>query len=124
MRLGGRASEVMGDTKFGTFYAGHVDLDNMGLKGTPVADPWLPNERLATVFDKTEEIARLMDRVGYDTLWMAEHHFQREGYECIPNILMLAVHLVQLTKNLRFGCAFNVVPNWHPAQTSRGLCHG
>ncbi len=30
-----------------------------------------------------------MDELGYDTLWMAEHHFQHEGYECLPNILML-----------------------------------
>jgi hypothetical protein len=28
-----------------------------------------------------------MDRTGYDTYWLDEHHFQREGYECIPNVL-------------------------------------
>ena len=31
---------------------------------------------------------------------MAEHHFQREGTECIPNILMMAVHLAHVTKNI------------------------
>ena len=36
--------------------------------------------------------------MGYDTMWMAEHHFQPEGYECIPNLLMLNVHLAHLTK--------------------------
>jgi alkanesulfonate monooxygenase SsuD/methylene tetrahydromethanopterin reductase-like flavin-dependent oxidoreductase (luciferase family) len=55
-----------------------------------------------------------MDRRGYDTLWLAEHHFQREGYECIPNILMLAVHLAHLTERLRFGCGVNILPMWHP----------
>ena len=30
-----------------------------------------------------------MDRLGYSTFWMAEHHFQPEGYECIPNVLMM-----------------------------------
>ena len=97
-------------TRFGSLFAGHVDIDNIGLAGTPVNDRWLPNEHLATVFDKTEAIARLMDRVGYDTFWMAEHHFQREGYECIPNILMLSVHLARLTDRIRFGCGFNVTP--------------
>ncbi|MCI0439914.1 MAG: LLM class flavin-dependent oxidoreductase, partial [Chloroflexi bacterium] len=51
---------------------------------------------------------------GYDTFWLAEHHFQREGYECIPNILTLALHLHHLTKNIKFGCGFNIAPMWHP----------
>ena len=34
------------------------------------------------------------EELGFDSVWLAEHHFQPEGYECIPNILMLAVHLV------------------------------
>ena len=34
-------------------------------------------------------------KFGYDTLWLAEHHFQREGYGGIPNIPMLAVYLAQ-----------------------------
>jgi alkanesulfonate monooxygenase SsuD/methylene tetrahydromethanopterin reductase-like flavin-dependent oxidoreductase (luciferase family) len=101
-------------TKFGSLYAGAVDLDNLGLNGTPVNDRWLSDEHLATVFDKAEAIARLMDRSGYDVFWLAEHHFQREGYECIPNILMLAVHLAHLTERIKFGCGFNIAPMWHP----------
>jgi alkanesulfonate monooxygenase SsuD/methylene tetrahydromethanopterin reductase-like flavin-dependent oxidoreductase (luciferase family) len=101
-------------TSFGSLFAGHVDLDNLGLDGTRVNDRWLPDEQLVNVFDKTEAIARLMDRTGYDTFWLAEHHFQREGYECIPNILLLSVHLAHLTQNLKFGCGFNIVPMWHP----------
>ncbi|HKM69026.1 MAG TPA: LLM class flavin-dependent oxidoreductase, partial [Stellaceae bacterium] len=50
----------------------------------------------------------------YDTLWLAEHHFQHEGYECLPNILMCAVHLAHVTKTLRIGCGFNITPMWHP----------
>ena len=101
-------------TRFGTLFAGHVDLEDMGLTGTPVNDRWLSDEHLATVFDKSAAMAELMDRTGYSTLWFAEHHFQREGYECIPNILLLAVHLAHLTENLKFGCGFNIAPMWHP----------
>ena len=101
-------------TKFGYLYAGHVDLDDLGFAGTPVNDRWLPDEALASAFDKASDIARVMDKTGFDTMWLAEHHFQREGYECIPNILMLAVHLAHLTERIDFGCGFNVTPMWHP----------
>ena len=101
-------------TKFGSLFAGHVDLDDLGLDATPVNDRWLPDERLTEVFDKAAAIAELMDWTGYDTFWLAEHHFQREGYECIPNILMLSLHLAHLTKRIKFGCGFNIAPMWHP----------
>ena len=101
-------------TKFGSLFAGHVDLDNLGLEGTPVNDRWLPDEKLASVFDKTEAIVLKMEELGYDAFWSAEHHFQREGYECIPNLLLLYVHLAHLTRNIKFGCGFNINPMWHP----------
>ena len=104
--------------RFGMNFAGDVDLlldrDDLGLDGLPVNERWLTDEHLASVFGKTQSIVQLMDRVGYDTFWMAEHHFQREGFECIPNLLLLNVHLAHLTKNLRFGCGFNIAPMWHP----------
>ena len=101
-------------TKFGSLFAGHVDLDNIGLDGTPVNDRWLPDDQLAGVFEKSESIVLKMEELGYDTFWSAEHHFQREGYECIPNLLLLYVHLAHMTKNLKFGCGFNINPMWHP----------
>ena len=101
-------------TKFDSLYAGHVDMDNVGYGGTAVNDRTFSDEHLASVFDKAQAIAQTMDRCGYDTMWMAEHHFQPEGYECIPNLLMLNVHLAHLTKNLKFGCGFNIAPMWNP----------
>ncbi len=100
--------------RFGSLFAGHIDLDDMGFDATPANDRFYTNERLATVFDKTDAIATAMDRKGYDTFWMAEHHFQREGYECIGNLLMEAVHLCHITENIKIGCGFNIAPMWHP----------
>jgi luciferase-like monooxygenase len=45
---------------------------------------------------------------------MALHHFQPEGTELIPNVLMMAMHLCGVTRNIRIGCGFNIVPMWHP----------
>ncbi|HZT47792.1 MAG TPA: LLM class flavin-dependent oxidoreductase [Hyphomicrobiaceae bacterium] len=100
--------------KFVTVYPGHIDLPDMGQDATPANERHYSNEMLASVFEKTEAVARKMDALGYDTLWLAEHHFQREGYECLPNILMLAVHLAHVTKRLKIGCGFNITPMWHP----------
>ena len=102
-------------TSFGSLFAGHVDFGvDIGLDATPVNGRWLSDERLAGVFDKGLAIAQTMDRLGYDTFWMAEHHFQREGYECIPNLLMYNVHLAHLTERIKLGCGFNISPMWHP----------
>ncbi|MCH9037311.1 MAG: LLM class flavin-dependent oxidoreductase [Chloroflexi bacterium] len=100
--------------RFSILYAGHVDMDNIGYDGTPVNERFLSDEHLASALATTEDIAKTADRLGYNTLWLAEHHFQREGYECLPNLLMQFVHLSHLTKNIKFGCAFNVPPMWHP----------
>ena len=100
--------------RFSILYAGHVDIDDMGYSATAVNDRYLSDEHLASALDITEDLAVAADKLGYHTLWLAEHHFQREGYECLPNLLMQYVHLAHLTKNIKFGCAFNVGPMWHP----------
>jgi alkanesulfonate monooxygenase SsuD/methylene tetrahydromethanopterin reductase-like flavin-dependent oxidoreductase (luciferase family) len=101
-------------TKFDSSYAGHIDMDDLGYGGVPVNDRRYPNELLATALGKAEAMAKLMDRVGFNAFWMAEHHFQPEGYECIPNVLMMALHLTHVTKRLKVGCGFNITPMWHP----------
>ena len=100
--------------KFATVYAGHIDFPDHGQNATPANERRFTNDELAGVYEKTEAIAKTMDRLGYDTLWMAEHHFQHEGYEALPNILMCAVHLAHVTKKLKIGCGFNITPMWHP----------
>ncbi|HTZ37137.1 MAG TPA: LLM class flavin-dependent oxidoreductase, partial [Stellaceae bacterium] len=104
----------MAISKFTTVYAGHIDFPDHGQDATPANERRFSNDELAGVFEKSEAIAQTMDRLGYDMMWMAEHHFQHEGYEAIPNILMLAVHLCHITKNIKIGCGFNITPMWHP----------
>ena len=99
---------------FDSSYVGTVDMEECGYLGKPVNDRWYSNEQLAGALYKSEKYAQTMDRLGYDTFWMAEHHFQPEGTECIPNLLMMAMHLCGITKHIRIGCGFNVVPMWHP----------
>jgi alkanesulfonate monooxygenase SsuD/methylene tetrahydromethanopterin reductase-like flavin-dependent oxidoreductase (luciferase family) len=99
---------------FDSTYAGHIDLENVGYAGTPVNDRRYPNEQLITALHKAEKTAQALDRLGYNAFWMAEHHFQPEGTECIPNVLLMALHLAHLTKHIKLGCGFNITPMWHP----------
>src|SRR6516162_8763847 len=101
-------------TKFDSLYAGHTDLDNIGYGGTPINDRRYSNAHLATALSKAESMATLMDGLGYNCFWMAEHHFQREGTECIPNTILMALHLPHRTKNIKIGCGFNITPMWRP----------
>jgi len=99
---------------FSILYVGQIDLDNIGRDGTPADARRYPNERLMQSYRMAEEIAVLMDELGFYALWTAEHHFQHEGYECFPNLILLSTHLASKTKRLKFGCGFNIVPMWHP----------
>jgi alkanesulfonate monooxygenase SsuD/methylene tetrahydromethanopterin reductase-like flavin-dependent oxidoreductase (luciferase family) len=100
--------------RFHALYVGQIELDNIGRNGTPANDRRYSNERLSEVFWAARDVARLMDEMGYYCLWTAEHHFQREGYECLPNLIQLGLWLATQTRHLKFGCAFNILPMWHP----------
>ena len=54
------------------------------------------------------------DRLGYDSFWTTEHHFQYEGYEVIPNGILVSAWIAARTSNIRLGAMFNVVPQWNP----------
>ena len=100
--------------RFHVLYVGQIELDNIGLNGTPANDRRYSDERLREAFFTARDVAQTMDEYGYDVLWTAEHHFQREGYEVFPNLIQLGLWLATQTKRLKFGCGFNVLPMWHP----------
>ncbi len=99
---------------FSASYAGHIVDDSLGFQGTPANDRWYPNEKLAEALDWALDLAQHLEGLGFDEFWMAEHHFQPEGYECIPNLLMMGLYLATQTHRLKFGCGFNITPMWHP----------
>ncbi len=103
-------------TKFSVLYVGQIELENIGRDGTPADERWYSNERLIEGPFAARDVAQTMDELGYYCLWLAEHHFQREGYEVIPNLILLSTWLATQTRRLKFGCAFNILPMWHPVR--------
>src|SRR6187551_1291704 len=60
--------------KFHVLYVGQIELDNIGLNGTPANDRRYSDERLREVFSTVKDVAQTMDELNFDVLWMAEHH--------------------------------------------------
>ncbi len=66
----------------------------------------------AEVFARATEMAQTADRLGFDSIWCAEHHFSTYGYLSRP--LMFAQHLAAHTERIRVGSAVVVLPLHHP----------
>jgi alkanesulfonate monooxygenase SsuD/methylene tetrahydromethanopterin reductase-like flavin-dependent oxidoreductase (luciferase family) len=100
--------------KTGVFLFGGVEMDDAGA-GQP--DPTDRRYDAATTWKTTEhmlDMGVLADNLGYDSFWLTEHHFQYEGYEVIPNGLLIGAILAERTERVRIGSMFNIVGQWHP----------
>lgn len=64
------------------------------------------------VYRDVEEQAVLADRLGYDGIWLAEHHFGSFGKTPAP--LIALARLSGLAPRLRLGTAIAEAPHYHP----------
>jgi alkanesulfonate monooxygenase SsuD/methylene tetrahydromethanopterin reductase-like flavin-dependent oxidoreductase (luciferase family) len=98
----------------GVFFFGTVDMPDAGHAGPDPQDRRYGQADYIRQYDDLFEYARVAEAGGFDSLWLAEHHFQHEGYEVTPNILMTSLALAMRTERIKFGGMFNVLPQWHP----------
>ena len=64
--------------------------------------PW------ADVYATQLEQARLSEELGYDTVWLTEHHFAEDGYS--PSLLTIAGAVAATTKRVRIGTFLLLLP--------------
>ncbi len=67
---------------------------------------------LATVYARALERIEIMDRAGYDAVWLAEHHFS--SFSVCPSVHMVGVLAAARTTRLRIGTAVSLAPFYHP----------
>lgn len=60
------------------------------------------------------ELAEVAEELGYDYLWLPEHHFADDGYAPSPTVLAAA--LSQRTARVRIGLAIAILPLYHPVR--------
>lgn len=100
--------------RVGIFLFGGVEMPDAGLAGLHPLDRRYDQQAILHAHRELLECGRLTERLGYDSFWLTEHHFQYEGYEVVPNGLMFSAFLAAQTTRLRIGTMFNVVGQWHP----------
>ncbi|MEV4376305.1 LLM class flavin-dependent oxidoreductase [Streptosporangium sp. NPDC049644] len=66
----------------------------------------------AQVLRDTIEEIQIADELGFDSCWLAEHHFSRYGI--LGNPLMLGTAIAERTRNITIGTAVVVVPLHDP----------
>lgn len=66
----------------------------------------------AEVYANTIEECRLADELGFDVVWLAEHHFS--PYGICPSLPPLAAALARETRRVRIGTAVVIAPFEHP----------
>ena len=102
------------DLKLGAFFFGGVEMSDAGAGPPNPMDRRFTNEQCWQATLDYVNSAVEAERLGYDSFWTTEHHFQYEGYEVIPNGILISTWIAARTTKLRFGSMFNVVPQWNP----------
>lgn len=67
---------------------------------------------LEDVYARALERIEIMDRGGFDAVWLAEHHFTT--FSVCPSVHMLGVQAAARTKRLRIGTAVSLAALYHP----------
>jgi alkanesulfonate monooxygenase SsuD/methylene tetrahydromethanopterin reductase-like flavin-dependent oxidoreductase (luciferase family) len=73
------------------------------------AVPGRPNPQI--FFDELEQMV-LAEELGYDSVWLTEHHFSDYGLSSAPSVLLS--HVAARTRRIQLGLAVYVIPFHHP----------
>lgn len=67
---------------------------------------------LEEVYSRALDRIEIMDRTGFDAVWLAEHHFTT--FSVCPSVHMLGVAAAARTKTLKIGTAVSLAALYHP----------
>ena len=74
---------------------------------------------LPEVYRRALERVDVMERTGYDAIWLAEHHFT--GYSVCPSVHVMATHIAARTQRLRIGTAVTLAAFYHPLRIAEEI---
>lgn len=68
------------------------------------------------VYDREIQVIKWADELGFDTAWIAEHHFR--AYGIVPNVMLLLGHLAGITTRVNLGSAIVIMPFHNPLRVA------
>ena len=75
----------------------------------------------ADMLDNLRQQTVLAEELGYEAMWLGEHHFGPYGVGDLPNPILLGADLAARTSRIRIGQMANIAPWWHPIRLAEDL---
>ncbi len=73
------------------------------------------------MIDNLREQTVLAEELGFEAMWLGEHHFGPYGIGDLPNPILLGADLAARTSRIRIGQMANIAPWWHPIRLAEDL---
>ena len=75
----------------------------------------------AEMLDNLRQQTVLAEELGFEVMWLGEHHFGPYGIGDLPNPILLGADLAARTYRIRIGQMANIAPWWHPIRLAEDL---
>ena len=75
----------------------------------------------AGLLDNLRQQTILAEELGFEAIWLGEHHFGPYAAGDIPNPILLGADLAARTSRIRIGQMANIAPWWHPIRLAEDL---
>ena len=75
----------------------------------------------AEMLDNLRQQTVLAEELGFEVMWLGEHHFSPYGIGDLPNPILLGADLAARTSRIRIGQMANIAPWWHPIRLAEDL---
>ena len=73
------------------------------------------------LLDNLRQQTILAEELGFEAIWLGEHHFGPYGVGDVPNPILLGADLAARTSTIRIGQMANIAPWWHPIRLAEDL---
>ena len=74
---------------------------------------------LPSVYERALQRIEIMDRSGYDAVWLTEHHFN--DYSVCPSIPVMGAYAAARTKRLRIAAGVTLAAFYHPLRLAEEI---
>ena len=75
----------------------------------------------AGFLDNLRQQTVLAEELGFEAIWLGEHHFTPFGVGDLPNPILLGADLAARTSRIRIGQMANIATWWHPIRLAEDL---